>query len=265
MKSTVVLGNGFLGKKFGKRGFDVLDRDQFYLTRGKNECMKELEPYDVIINAMGKSNTRWCEERENFNATMFSNAYIPKILSNYCDAEGKKLVHVSTGCLYDRNDVPQKETDFTAAHCNYTVSKWVGEQQCNPDKDLILRPRLYFSDFEDPNNLLCKIPRFKRQLTEQNSLTSLDTIVDATQSLLNADQSGIFNVACDGVASPLEIGRWMGAYASPVTAEELHKSEGLYLVNNIMDLSKLKQFFHPRKLKDAVMDATVSLYGYSEY
>ena len=252
----LVLGKGFLGKAFEKKGFEVWGKDKFKFTRWEFPEFSKMKDYEIIINCIGKSNTRWCEEPENFRETLFVNGKFPKELSNFCNATGKKVVHLSTGCLYDDNKNPQKEDSRIniATHCNYTLTKLVGENFCNPEKDLIIRPRLYFGDFVDKNNLLCKIPKFERYLIEPNSYTSVQVIVDAVDTLLDAEQSGIFNVACEGYASVKDLAEWCGLPPKEkISAEELREQQGIYLVNNIMDITKLREFYHPPKLKDEIM------------
>lgn len=264
---TLVLGRGFLGKAFEKKGFEVWGKDKFFFDNelGEYETNQQLHrlkvwEYNVIINCIGKSNTRWCEKPENWEEALFVNGSIPRCLSKYCGQKNKKFVHISTGCLYDRNDVPQKETDFTATHCNYTLTKLVGEKGCSLEDDLIIRPRLYFGDFEDRNNLLCKLPRFERFLIEQNSYTSVHVIVDAVSALLEAEQTGIFNVACEGFASIEEMTGWIGLPSrEKITEKELHEKEGLYLVNNTMDITKLQKFYQPPKLKDEIIRCWMKL------
>ena len=248
---TVVLGGGFLGSAFEHAGMKVWGKDQFHVTEENCEdIIHELEDFEVIINCIGKSNTRFCES--NVMQAVWSNAVIPAMLSDYCDKEDKKLVHISTGCLYDRNDRPQNERDFIAAHCQYTMSKWAGEATLNPDFDLIIRPRLFFGEFEDRNNLLCKLPHFDRYLNELNSFTSVHTIVNAVRELIKADQSGIFNVANDGFLTVQEFAKVIGLEGDAITEEELHHEQGLYLVNNTMDISKLKKFYQPPKIEDEI-------------
>ena len=250
----IVLGKGFLGKKFEMRGYEVWDRKRFEVS-AVDINLSALDGFDVVVNCIGKSNTRWCEGRKNFPSALWSNGILPGILSDYCNYEGgQKFVHISTGCLYDDGAFPQDENSLLAAHCNYTVTKWVGEQGCN-EQDLILRPRLLFGDFkpEGRNNLLCKLPQFTRFLINQNSYTSVDTIVDAFEQLIENKQSGVFNVACDGYASPYEIAEWIGLKGDKLTAKELWESEGLHLVNNTMNLSKLRQFYQPPMLEDEIM------------
>jgi len=244
----IVLGRGFLGKKFEQKEFEVWGKDRFYLP--PNELMsvdtkKELSGADVIINCIAKSNTRWCEK--NFKEAFWSNCNVPRQLSEFCVERGIKFVHISTGCLYDSGMHTHSEDDFMTAHCNYTITKWVGEKWLN-EGDLILRPRLLFGDFEDKGNLLCKLPKFTHFLNAFNSYISVSVLVDAIVALLEREQSGVFNVACDGITTVMDLARTIGLDGIGITEEELHEREHLYLVNNIMNLDKLKQFYQPPDL-----------------
>ena len=245
-KSTVVLGRGFLGAEFERHGYKVFGRDEF-----DHPCLyyeNALAGYDTIINCIGNADTRACEDPANWEDVYHVNANLPRRLSDYCRRYGKKLVHISTGCVYDQNNAPQSEKSFTSSHCRYVVSKLAAEYSCRP-KDLILRPRLYFSDIANKNNLLSKLPNFSGHLTEINSFTSTATIVEATTALLNANQSGIFNVAQRGYGTVQQIASHLGLDAKPpMTGEQLQHSQGLALVNNILDISKLEEFYKPREL-----------------
>lgn len=109
----IIVGAGFLGKTFERKGHLVWGRDQF-----KPETdLKRLDEFDVVVNCIGKSNTRWCED------AFYSNALITRAISGYCSMKDKQFVHISTGCLYDQPDIENKESGFTVAHCNYTVTK----------------------------------------------------------------------------------------------------------------------------------------------
>ncbi len=251
--NIVVVGNGYLGSTFAKHGIPVLGKDDFIIGGG---CWNEyldvtFENYDVIINCIAKSNTRYCED--HFKEAFFSNGNVPGILSSWCRLSGRKFVHISTGCLYDRNNIPQREIDPLAAHCNYTLSKWIGEKHCEPEKDLIIRPRLFFDNSARPNNLLNKIRGFDRLCRELDSVSSTDVVVNATLSLIEKGATGFFNVACDGYISMWDIGHLMGLDKGFISIEEVRKQNGLHLVNNVMDLSKLKKYFIPPMIEDEVL------------
>lgn len=244
-EKTIVLGRGFLGKEFERYGFEVWDRKKFNYPQID---FTDLDEYDTIINCIGCADTRYCEKQENWKHVWEVNTCLVQYLSDYCKSKGKKFVHISTGCVYDQNNSPQKETDFVSSHCKYVVSKLAAENFCN-EGDLILRPRLYFSDIEDKNNLLTKLPKFNKHLIEINSYTSTRTIVEATQTLLGYNQNGVFNVAQEGYATIEQICQHIGIERKPtLNGEELRQEQGLYLVNNILDISKLKQFYEPHNV-----------------
>lgn len=253
-----VLGKGFLGQEYEEMGYDVLGRDKFqiqvwdeYTNRNIFEPLKD---YDVIVNCIGQSNTRYCEDPANFDEIMFTNGTVPKILSEYCKQNDKKFVHISTGCLYDETGRPCTEEDFLATHCAYTVSKFAGEMGCDKERDLILRPRLLFNDKKQAghNNLIQKLMKFDTYIDEFNSVTWNRTIVEAMQALLDAEQVGVFNVANEGRHTIHEIAKMIGKTGEKMSGAELRKGQGLFLVNNVMDISKLKQFYLPPTVKEAI-------------
>ena len=262
-----MLGKGYLGKEFERHGLRVFGRDEFEVPAGlppsnvDSYLEVRLRHFDVIVNCIGKSNTRWCEDTVNFDEALGINGSFPGMLSRYCTTTRKRLVHISTGCLYDRADIPNGEADFMVAHCRYTLTKWIGEVRCDPERDLILRPRLYFSDVPDRNNFLCKLPRFKHYVTCHNSYTCTTEIVRTVKALLKHDQSGIFNVACDGILTVCQIAELIGLKPRPISAEELRAIERCYLVNNTMNLAKLKRFYKPRQLEETVISCWRGLQG----
>lgn len=269
--TTLILGKGFLGTEFIRRGYKYfttradLDLDKLFKTPGSingdykdeiyyalNDIISEYKSVDItiknIINCIGIADTRFCEDPNNFQQILNVNGEFVNILSQFCNYKNIKLVHISTGCLYTSKGHLVKETDFIEAHCNYVVSKWVGEMGCNKSTDLIIRPRLYFSDVPNKLNLICKLPRFKYILNELNSVTSTRTIVDAVTCLLNHNQTGIFNVCNSGNYTIKQLSEAIGYKWNEnqvIRGDDLVKSQGLYLVNNTMDISKLEKFYKP--------------------
>lgn len=257
MNNIIVLGKGYLGKEFERHGFEVWGKDKLHVFPDNNleAKLKELlNKYDTIINCIGIANTRWCEDNNNYSETLFINGYFPGILSTFCKVNNKKLVHISTGCLYDDTTKPNTETDFIAAHCNYTSTKYVGERLCDTTRDLILRPRLFFSDIKNKNNLLCKIQKFESFTGDKlDSFTCTSTVVGATKELLQNDQVGIFNVAQIGSATIARIAYWCNIQINSIyTAEHFRQNEGIYFVNSVMHVGKLLKYYFPSTLEDAI-------------
>lgn len=269
---VLVLGRGFLGKEYEKHGYTVWGRDKFdfknlqresYHYNQASQILSDVKnSFDVIINCIGCADTRFCEDGKNWGEVFHINSSLPKILSSICLGLGKKFVHISTGCVYDKNNTPQKEDGFLSSHCKYVVSKLCAEFHCDLTRDLVLRPRLYFSGDKDKNNLLCKLPNFTSHLNEINSYTSTRTIVESTTALLSRNQSGIFNVANIGYATIEQIADWIGLdVKSVITGEGLQASQGLALVNNILDVSKLEKFYTPRDIKSEILDCWSQLHN----
>ena len=246
-ENIIVLGRGFLGKEFERQGYKVFGRKEFGWP---TIYLDNLDAYHTVINCIGVADTRYCEDANNWEAVYGVNSHMVGMLSSHCKRYHKRFVHISTACVYDKNNTPQKETSFLSSHCRYVVSKLAGEFRCN-DRDLIIRPRLYFSDQADRNNLLTKLGKFDYHLNEVNSYTSTRTIVEAVTALINAKQRGVFNVAQQGYATMVQICKHLGIAEKPeMTGEQLQQTQGLALVNNIMDISKLQQFYQPRNVLD---------------
>jgi len=250
----IVVGRGFVGKEFERQGFRVFDKDDFHISYMKSLTVKQainfspLMDYDIVINCIGKSNTRWCEDPKNHSELLWSNYEVPKTLSEYCYRNKKKFVHISTGCLYDDGN-DWTEDSLLTAHCAYTASKLFGEKACSVENDLILRPRLLFSDTKDSMNLIMKLAKFEKHITDVNSITSIRLIVDSAIALLEKEQTGIFNVSHTHPVSIRQLarlihGEWYGrdVNESLFTGEDLIKQEGLHLVNNTMNVDKLSAF-----------------------
>jgi len=259
--NAVILGKGQLGSSFKRNAVcHVLGRETFEYDykcsahHAKKQLIQIIECYKpkVIINCIGISDTRYCENPKNFNHVLGVNGYLPKILSEMCKKYDITFVHISTGCLYDVPNIPQNEEDFIVAHCKYVISKWIGEIGCNKNTDLILRPRLYFGPVQYANNLLCKLPKFPTLSNTLDSITSVDVIVEATKELIKQNCSGIFNVACSGYTSMFEIARHLKFEKGKtiITQDNLRNRDGIYLVNSVMDISKLLQYYTPPTWQD---------------
>jgi dTDP-4-dehydrorhamnose reductase len=242
---SLVLGNGFVGKEFERHGFTVKDRkfvtvDEIIEGDYSKFFLDEFLKYDYIINCIGVSDTRYCEDKSNWEEVHRVNGVFVKYLSNLCSFYKKKLVHISTGCLYEGTKGLKYEDDFLETHCNYTVSKMVGELNCN-NEHLIIRPRLLFNEFEDKKNLLTKFSKFDRYLNEFNTVTSTEVIVKSVVALIENNCSGVYNIGNTGNYTIEQLAEAFGMNTEKkhLTQSELISSQGLHLVNNVMSMNKL--------------------------
>lgn len=240
-----VLGSGFVGNCFRRNGFTVWNRSSFDYPNNviKLEQVLEDNQVDVLINCVGISNTRWCEDPKNWEIVERVNGKLPNDLSKICKKYGKKLVHISTGCLYSCKDGHVTEEMFLSANCRYAMSKWIGECGCDPSCDIILRPRLLFDSVkvtDKRNNLIQKFEEFSEYLNEFNTITSNQTIVDTTVALLDNGCTGVYNCGCTGAYTIKEMAESLGfECVATLQDHDLWKKTGLHLINNVMSMDKL--------------------------
>lgn len=226
--------------------------DAALLTLGLN-----INDFDGVVNCIGISDTRFCEDPKNWDEISFVNGTLPKHLSTFCKYYKTKFIHISTGCLYDQPHRPCTEDEPLAAHCNYVVSKWQGELGCDKTSDIIIRPRLLFGERHPPegkrNNLICKLQKFDKFVDAFDSITWIGDIVRACDALVRRDCSGAYNVACKEVKTMHQIAtEHLGLEGIKITPEELRRSQKLHLVNNVMDISKIESIIPMTNLDEAL-------------
>jgi dTDP-4-dehydrorhamnose reductase len=228
--STIVLGNGFLGshlvEKFkwdNIRSRDILKEAVFI-----PDALEAHKP-SVIVNTIAQTDTRKCERLED--NSVYLNSILPHALQNYCNKRNILLVHISTACLYNTDNVICKENSTPRPQTNYTFQKLVGE----PPGALILRPRLVFGDTTHDSNLLHKMRNFTCFRKEKNSFTSMETLCNAIKNLSAKGVTGIFNICDDGVYSLCDLAKSAGLQNNCVEdVGEKYKAPSLVLSNEKM-------------------------------
>jgi dTDP-4-dehydrorhamnose reductase len=266
-----VLGRGLLGREFERMGYEVLGRKRFGADTALYDYDNFLGDADAVINCIGKSDRVWCEDPKNCDAVTAANIDLPSMLSKYCATTGKRFVHISTGRLYGDSVEPCTEEHPLQAYSFFTASKWAGEQGCNKETDLIIRPRLLFSGerCNNRNNLVMQLSRFKYFVDAINSVTHTKTVVEAVKTLLDAEATGIYNVANTDPLSIHEIATEVLPFdGAAISARKLVEAAGIHIVNNIMCTEKLEEFYKPMSTTDAIQEAfweSVSVQAHLSY
>jgi len=249
MNKVVVLGNGYVGSELGKRGYKVLGKDEFLFTTEEGyDLFDKLEDYDVIINCIGKSNTRWCQQNENHKEASTVNSLLPYLLSTHCIKRNIRLIHLSSGCVYRTGQEKNNENAQVDGKCFYTATKISGDLFCNLNSDLvtILRPRLLFSDKVTTKNFLYRLNNFFDAIDDKfDSFTSMQTLIKAIEFFIKHPEPGIFNVCENGTASVHMLACLLGLELDPIGMDELVRLEGVRLTNVVMDNNKIKKFVQP--------------------
>lgn len=223
----------------------------------------------VFINTVSVTNTRECQK--DWASTARVNTEFPIRLAHHLDKHlpQAKLIHISTGCLFDGNDAPSFEGATPTPLIDYAKQKHMAEIVADiHENTVILRPRMTFSDKELSSNLIWKVNNFFDVLTELNSMTALPDLVNVIHEFVQNDKTGTYNVVNRGMSSPYEIKgmiqrRWLRddfEFYNPISKEELHKKTRMNLTNTWLDSDKLEKiykmpFVHDR-LAEAIDNAT---------
>jgi 3,5-epimerase/4-reductase len=164
---------------------------------------------EVVINCAGKTgrpNIDWCENHKA--ETLRSNLTGALVVLEECLRRGVYLVHFSSGCIYEgtKGGVGFTEEDppnYTGSF--YSRTKAWADQVLREFPVLTLRLRMPFDGSLSDRNLIMKLRKYKRVLTEPNSITHLPDFFRAAEQLITRRATGVFNIVNEGVVSPFEI------------------------------------------------------------
>ncbi|HYM19950.1 MAG TPA: sugar nucleotide-binding protein [Candidatus Kapabacteria bacterium] len=179
-----------------------------------SEELARLRP-DVVINAAGKTDLKWCEE--NAREAFRSNVEAPVQLYQRILALGKNIrfLHFSSGCVwdgpYDENGKPFTPNHPARPAAYYSWTKAACDELLlkeDPKSVAILRPRQVYSSLKSPRNILSKLLNYPKLVDTPNSMSSVDIITKTVQYLLDAknDWTGIWNIYDAGITTPYHLG-----------------------------------------------------------
>lgn len=113
---------------------DVCNDDA--LTSTINNC-----DADVVVNCVGLLNDD-CDSIPDL--AIYLNSFLPHRLTRLCDHHGKRLIHISTDCVFAGNGGPYSEESFPDGRSLYDRSKALGE--INREGHLTLRQSIVGPD-----------------------------------------------------------------------------------------------------------------------
>jgi dTDP-4-dehydrorhamnose reductase len=206
------------------------------------EYVRKIKP-EFLINAAGfggKPNMDACElqRAEAFQA----NAVLPQTIARVCSLTKTPWAHVSSGCIYSgakvfRDGDLRVETDLNqpelrrlfAAHperflgfteadepnfsfrcppCSFHAgTRALGEEALRGFEQVyVWRPRLPFSERDEPCNLLSKLQRYSKVYDHLTSLSHLEDCVRAGLDLWERNAPyGIYNLTNPGAVSTRQV------------------------------------------------------------
>lgn len=185
MNKVLVLGDGLLGSEIIKQtAWNYISRkkDGFNIT---NSSFLKLSEYDTVINCIAYTNTYSTDKDIHWDV----NYKAVIALTNYCNDNNIKLVHISTDYIYSNSNTSASETDVPV-HLNtwYGYTKLLGDAyvQLN-ERNLIIRTshKPYPFPYKDA---------WANQMTNGDYVT---VIADLIIKLVNKNCSGIYNVGTE--------------------------------------------------------------------
>lgn len=260
----LILGKGKVSNIIKNAEDIVLSRSECDITNlDMLNAAIDLYSPEVIINCAAKTNLEFCED--NKKEAYMSNTFGMINLLTVCQTNNIKLVHISSGCLFDGNhEVSTESSDPTPAVWYTWTKKWADEiiQNFGYDNFLILRPRQLISAVEHHSNMLTKFASMDSigAIDEPNSLTCIEDFSLMIDHLLSINATGIYNCANPGLVSPLDIAHAVREFINPnlrvseVSYEELLSVLPNRRVNTILSIDKLIESGHsPRQADEALV------------
>jgi len=233
--------------------------------------LPEIAP--VVINTAAMINLEWCDQNKEQCWAVNTGGALNVALA--CNVLGFKLVHISSGCIFDGMGTGKAytEKDVPTPASFYANSKAEADNFILGAKldipVLILRPRQLVSAVPYKTNLLTKflsVPQPARFIESANSITCIENFAEMIDHLLTCDATGIFNCANEGTISPYEIAVKLTKLnptlnPQPVDYQEYLDSIDVKRVNTVLNIDKLKSTgYHPRTAAE-VIDWCVENYG----
>jgi 3,5-epimerase/4-reductase len=207
MKDKIlILGEGFIGSRL-QEGLDCrICGHRIASFKDADRIIRRFRP-QVLVNCIGVTGSDNIENDIRLrDKVLFANSFLPLILAEAALRNNVRLVHISSGCLFEydyRRDKPvneEKTPDFL--ELIYSRTKIYSETPLNilAKKYAILIPRirLPLDDRPNPNNLLDKLVRYKRVIDIPNSITYIPDFIKALKYLIKIKASGIFNLVNAG-------------------------------------------------------------------
>ena len=273
--NKIFIGSGKVCKVLRKKEDLVISHDQIEITNidsVRSALLDKIDKNCVVINTAAKISLEYCE----FNKidSYKSNVIGPINILEICALKSCKLVHLSSGCIFDGNQTASSEDTIPSPACWYSRTKyWADQVLMNYGYDdlLILRPRQLISAFPYFTNMLTKFLDFAsdnvlRCIDEENSITCIEDLGLMIDHLLAAGQKGVFNCANTGTISPYSIAMALKKIKKDIKVEKISYDEylkniNIKRVNTILDLNKIiGTGYMPRNCFEA-LDYCIDNYG----
>jgi len=205
-KDILILGKGFIGKQL-QTFFNCAITDSWIKSyKDAERLIKKYRP-KIIINCIGITGRRNVDDCESdIDGVLLANSFIPVILAEVCLRNKIKLVHISSGCIFNydyKKNRPLKESSqdyyFKLFYSRSKIYPERAIEKLSRDYDiLILRIRIPLINENHPKNLLDKLLKYGKVIDIPNSVTYIPDFLKAVKHLLKINARGVYNVVNKG-------------------------------------------------------------------
>lgn len=181
----LILGDGLLGSELHKQtGWDVASRKLNNLPDLEDweEICCLVNKYDVVVNCIACTDTYSKDSKKHWDI----NFKFVRDLSEACNTEGVKLVHISTEFVYAKNPYPPTEEDLPMPDNTwYAYTKLLADEYIKVlDSDYLICRELH-KPTPFPHNKVWRT---------QTTGDTVDKIASLIIKLIKKGANGVFNV-----------------------------------------------------------------------
>ena len=186
--SVLIIGDGLLGSEIIKQtGWDYISRKKDQIDFTDISTYKEkLSNYNTILNCVGFTKT-YSDDNETVRKINYEGVIS---LSDYCEKENKKLVHISTDYVYTNSKNNSTENDLPLISPNwYTYYKLLSDEYIVSKNNNFLVCRCSFK----PN----PFPYENAWVDHIGNFDYVDVISTLLIELINKNAKGLLNVGTE--------------------------------------------------------------------
>lgn len=202
LKIAIFGSNGMLGtyicKVFNKYyKIKKIDRTIFDLEKNNwNEIEDLIRNEDIIINCIGIIPQRNCTDIKKY---FLINSMFPHYINNICKKNKKRLIHITTDCVYNGNKGFYKIEDKHDSDSIYGISKSLGE----PIDCMVIRTSIIGEEIYNKKSLLEWVLNSNSEINGYvNHLWNGITCLELTKILNKLIKNNLFWLGTKIITSP---------------------------------------------------------------
>jgi 3,5-epimerase/4-reductase len=266
--NILVLGSGFIGSRIQQELNCSVSTARINSLKEAQEEIEKHQP-KIIINCIGFTGSQVDECELHKDKALQANVFVPLILAEIAFRQKIKLVHISSGCIYNFDYQIQKPIDEEAApdffSLFYSRTKIYAERSlmslAETSNILVARIRIPLDDRPHPKNILTKLIDYKKIIDIPNSVTYIPDFIKTLKHLIKIDAKGIYNTVNSGGLRYSDLLDVYKTHLPDFTYSIIDSADlGLVRTNLILSTKKLEETGYKVRNIHSVLDECVKKY-----